>query len=319
MAHYTSALLEALAAAHPEDELRPFVPRHSRIVFGCAALFGRPRLDALTGGADVVWIPAPAPIAISPAVPYVLTIHDLSWLQRPADFTRYERLWHRLARIDRLAARAAAVVCSSAATRDDVLATFAVRPDRVHVVHAGVSAPAPAAAGPARDRPYVLAVGALEPRKAPDVLARAHALARARGLEADLVFAGRGRLAESLRGDGVHVLGHVDDLGALLRDALALVMPTYLEGFGFPPLEAALAGTPAIVSDLPVFAETLGDAALRVPPGDAAALADALLRVERDAALRAGLAARARAAAEGLTWARTTERLHPILAAAARA
>jgi glycosyltransferase involved in cell wall biosynthesis len=331
VAHYTAALLAALGRTHPETELRPFVPAdrtpnadapdgvrprgRSRLLFGAAAVFGRPRLDRLVGGADVAWIPAPAPVAVSAGVPYVLTVHDLSWLERPGDFTCYERLWHRLARIPRLARRAAAVVCDTAVTRTAVLEHWDLDGDRVHVVAPGVTAP-DTSAPPARDRPYVLAVGGLEPRKAPDVLADAHALARAQGLEADLVFAGEGRLAATLAGrDGVHVLGRVGDaeLGALYRDALALVMPSYLEGFGFPPLEAALAGTPSIVSDLAVFDETLGDAALRVPPGDPHALAAALLRIERDPALAAGLAARAREAAARLTWERAAGALHAIL------
>jgi glycosyltransferase involved in cell wall biosynthesis len=340
VAHYTAALLGALAAARPADEYRAFVPgrapladgaapgaervqvvRHrlpSRALFGPAALTGRPRLDVLAGGGDVVWIPAPAPVAVSPGVPYVLTVHDVSWLERPQDFTAYERVWHRLARIERLARGAAAVVCVSAATRDAVLRRWRLPAERVHVVHSGVTAPRTDGRA-ARDRPFFLAVGALEPRKAPDVLARAHALARADGLEADLVFAGAGRLAGGLRGDGVHVLGHVADLGPLYRDALALVMPSRLEGFGFPPLEAALAGTPAVVSDLPVFGETLGDAALRVPPADERALADALLRLERDPALRDDVARRAGAAAARLTWAGAAARLSAILRGAAGA
>jgi glycosyltransferase involved in cell wall biosynthesis len=111
----------------------------------------------------------------------------------------------------------------------------------------------------------------------------------------------------------VRVLGRVDALGALYRDATALVMPSYLEGFGFPPLEAALAGTPSIVSDLPVFAETLGDAALKVPVGDERALADALLRLERDDALRQRLARAAHERARRLTWDETARRLHEVL------
>jgi glycosyltransferase involved in cell wall biosynthesis len=244
-------------------------------------------------------------------------VHDLSWVERPQDFTAYERVWHRVARVGRLARRAAAVVCVSEATRDAVVAEWGLGADRVHVVPSGVTAPAEAAWAPRRDRPYFLFVGALEPRKAPEVLARAHALARREGLEADLVFAGAGRLAEHVRGPGVEVLGHVEALGGLYRDAIALVMPSHLEGFGFPPLEAALAGTPSIVSDLPVFAETLGHAALKVPPGDERALADALLRMERDRDLQATLATQARAAAERLTWASAAERYRAVLAEAA--
>ena len=320
MAHYTAASLAALAETHPEDEYRAVRRLPSRLAYAVAAVTGRPRLDRLAGGADVAWIPAPAPVAVSPGVPYVLSVHDLSWIERPQDFTAYERAWHRVARLERLARGAAALACVSEATRAAVLRTWDVPAERVHVVRPGVTTPA-AKSRHMRDNAarsgFFLAVGALEPRKAPDVLVRAHALARADGLRADLVFAGEGRLAPRLRGEGVRVLGRVDDLAPLYRDALALVMPSRLEGFGFPPLEAALHGTPAIVSDLPVFAETLGDAALRVPAGDERALADALLQAERDAALRERLAAQARAAAAELTWPRAAAQLHALLTRAA--
>ena len=108
VAHYTRALLAATAAAHPGDEWRCFVPgrepvdapaldnvvlvrdrRPGRAIFGAAALTGRPRLDRLLGGGmDAVWLPAPAPVALSRGVPYALTVHDVSWEARPADFTR---------------------------------------------------------------------------------------------------------------------------------------------------------------------------------------------------------------------------------------
>jgi hypothetical protein len=66
--------------------------------------------------------------------------------------------------------------------------------------------------------------------------------------------------------------------------------PARHEGFGFAPLEAALAGTPSVVADLSVYDETLGPAALRAPAGDAEAWADALMRITTDTALaqRAG-------------------------------
>jgi glycosyltransferase involved in cell wall biosynthesis len=341
VAHHTRGLLGALAARFPQDEWRAVVPGRgplevppgvdvrrtalpSRAVFGAAALAARPRLDRLAGGRrgggrpDVVWLPAPAPVALSGDVPYVLTVHDLSWLERPNDFTPYERLWHRLARVGRLARGAAAVVAVSEATAHAVRRTWGVPAE---VVYAGVeqaedaAAAAAAASLPAR---FVLAVGALEPRKAPELLVEAHRLAWARGLDADLVFAGAGRLAPRLRGEGVHVLGRIDDLAPLYARALALAMPSQLEGFGFPPLEAALHGTPSVVRDLPVYAETLGDAALRVPDATPDAWAGALLRIAADEPLRANLGARARTAARRFTWEDAAERLHAILEQAAR-
>ena len=269
----------------------------------------------LAGGADVVWLPAPAPVAVTPGVPYVLTVHDLSWLARPGDFTPYERLWHRAGRLDRLARGAAAVAVDTAAVGEEVVARWRISPSRIHVVAPGVPAPAPGPPPEGLPSRYLLFVGALEPRKAPDVLARAFARARAEGLDADLVVCGEGRLEHFTHGRGVH--RRDGPLGPLYEHALALVMPSLLEGFGFPPLEAALAGTPSVVSDLPVFRETLGDAALRVPPGDEGALAAALLRIAGDPALRARLAAAAAERARSFRWDRAAEGMHALLAKAA--
>ncbi len=335
IARYTRAMLAALARAHPDDEWRVVVPGAApvdaplallrppldgRLIFGAAAVTGRPRLDRIAGGADVAWVPAPAPVGISRDVPFVLTVHDLSWLRRPADFTPYERLWHRAARIPALARRAARVIAVSEATRAEVLAAWDLPPEKVVVVRSGPGLEPPA--GPAAthpDRPYLLAVGALEPRKAPELLARAHARARARGLRADLVFAGAGRLAGAVAGDGVRVLGAISDdqLGALYAGALALVQPALLEGFAFPPAEALVHGTPVIVADLPVHRETVGEGALRVPPGDEAALADALLRIEREPALRERLAAAGAAAVARLSWLSAARETHAVLREAA--
>jgi glycosyltransferase involved in cell wall biosynthesis len=315
VAHYTAALLAAL----PDDQVRAYAPPPAlrRPLYASAALLGRPRLDRLAGGADVVWIPAPAPVAVSRDVPYVLSVHDLSWIERPQDFTAYERAWHRVGRLERLARGAAAVLCLSEATKATVQRHWNLPDEQLHVLYPGVTRPEP---GPRKGpdplsrpdldlaRPFFLAVGALEPRKAPDLLVRAHQLARREGLEADLVFAGTGRIA--VEGDGVHALGRVEDLGPLYRDALALVMPSYLEGFGFPTAEAALAGTPSIVADLPVYDETLGVAAVRFPAGDERALADALLAVERDGAPVADVSR--------FTWERAARQLREILESVAR-
>ncbi len=340
VARYTRRMLQALGEAFPGDERVAFVPgreplpavpgttsaRHplgGRILFGAAALTGRPRLDRLAGppSPDVVWLPAPAPVSLSVGMPYVMTVHDLSWVQRPSDFTPYERAWHALGRIRRSVERASAIAASSEATRDALVGEWAIPPERIRVVHLAPGltpsgAPPPA---PVTSRPFFLAVGGLEPRKAPDLLARAFAAARTRGLDADLVFAGSGRLADALAGDGVRIIQAPgdDELAGLYRGALALVAPAWLEGFGMTPVEAAAFGTPSIVADLPVYAETLGDAAVRVPPGDEAALADALLALAGDPARRARLAAQAAENVAGLSWDRVARETRAILAEAA--
>lgn len=342
VARYLERLLEAAAASPGTADWHAVLPAGSafpggppaglrthssrlpsRVLFGLGALTGRPRLEAIAGGADVVWLPAPAPVALGRGVPLVLTVHDLSFLQRPADYTPYERLWHRAMRLDRLLTRADAIVCLAEPAAADVAARRPELAGRVTVIAPGVDRAPAAAAAPPPGLParFLLFVGALEPRKAPEVLAAAFADARARGLDAGLVVVGDGRLAGPLDAiPGVHRLPRVDDatLHALYDRALALVMPSRLEGFGLPPLEAALHGTPAVVSDLPVFAATIGDGALRVPAGDARALADALLAIAADPALRERLAAAGHAAAAPLTWERSAAALRQVMERVAR-
>jgi glycosyltransferase involved in cell wall biosynthesis len=288
VARYTRRMLEALAAGG--DDVRALVPGRapvesppgvtlrrtaapSRVLHGAGAVLGRPRLVALTGTPDITWLPAPAPVAVGG--PYVVTVHDLSWLERPQDYTGYERAWHRLLRTGRLVRGARRVVTDAAPVAAQVAERFGVT---ATVVEPGVDHRV--AAPRVHDRPYVLYVGALEPRKGLDVLAEAWARA---GLDAELLVAGEGRVAVA----GARMLGHVDDdeLHALYAGAQAVVLPSLLEGYGLSPREAAAHGVPSIVSDLPTL-QLPG--ALRVPPGDPASLAAALVALP---ALRARLVA----------------------------
>lgn len=343
VASYLRLLLGAMARHFPGDEYAVLVPGReplpdhealsepnlrrwrtrvgSRALFGSAGLLGRPATDRLLGGCDVVWMPTVAPAAVSPATPLVLTVHDLSFEHRPLDFTLYERAWHRVAQPRRLAERSERVIAVSEATRQDLLASWDLDPESVVTVLSGPGRPA--ARGPAPvglpSAPFVLAVGALEPRKRPDLLLEAHRRATARGLVANLVFAGDGPLREAVAARGAIVLGHLSDsqLEAVYARALALACPSREEGFGFTPLEALARGVPAVVADLPPLRETLGDAALRVPPGDADALADALLRLERDQELRDRLVAAGRGALERLSWDRAARATRAVLGKAA--
>ena len=337
---YTAQMLGVLAARHPDDDWVAVVPGPEpapgvlpagvqlvgspvpgRAMFAAATLAGRPRLDRLAGGADVVWLPAPAPVAVSDGVPFVLTLHDRSFEARPRDFTPYERVWQRAARPRALAARAAGIAVVSQTVHDELLhAAWPLDPSRTQVIRSGPGTIFPATTTNGHREvaaPYLLSIGALEPRKGIDVLLRAFEQA---DVAAQLVVVGEGRLASTLDGrPNVVALGRVDEvrLDGLLRHALALVHPALLEGFAFPPLEAAVRGVPSIVADLPIYAETLGDGALRVPPGDAAALAAAMTSLVGDPEVRARIGAAALEASGKLSWDRAADELRALLARAA--
>ncbi len=92
-----------------------------------------------------------------------------------------------------------------------------------------------------------------------------------------------GQIAQ-IHSDGVRMVGFVSDseLRALYEHALALVFPSFYEGFGLPPLEAMTCGCPVIISEQPALLEVCGDVALHCRADDAAA----------DHALHAGAALR---------------------------
>jgi glycogen synthase len=157
-------------------------------------------------------------------------------------------------------------------------------------------------------RPILLYVGQLKFRKGFDILARAMPRVLARYPQASFAFVGHSprqradleRIAGELGVTGaLHILGRPDpaELQRLYRAADALVFPSRYEGFGLPPLEAMAADCPVITTDVPIVNETIqdGENGLLAPYDDPAGLAETILRLLGDAALRARLIAGGRA------------------------
>jgi glycosyltransferase involved in cell wall biosynthesis len=240
-----------------------------------------------------VHAPLPSPF------PLVYQLHDASFRRHPEYFPNTTR-W-RLNLLVPLHLRSARQVTTiSEFSRRDVAAALGVRPERIRVVPGAVTVVAPrpdvANATLARlrlDRPYVLYLGNLHPRK--NVARLIDAFTRARGMTPglkrhQLVIAGArwwggGEEAEATRRAPA---GAVRWLG-LLATAQALAYPSLFEGFGLPPLEAMAVGTPVLASNVTAMPEVLDDAALLVDPLDVDAMADGLTRLLADGALVAEL------------------------------
>jgi glycosyltransferase involved in cell wall biosynthesis len=147
-------------------------------------------------------------------------------------------------------------------------------------------------------------------------------------VELTLVGAGdSGRLGERLReavrgsglGDRVKVLAGCDraSLRGHYTGARVLACPSTVESFGLPVLEAMACGTPVACSDLPVFEEIAGDAALRTPAMDPGALACSLRGLLVDDELWLKQASRGRERAAELTWDRCVRGTLEVLRLAA--
>ncbi len=253
----------------------------------------------------------------------VLTIHDLSFLRVPECADPRLR-WYLGQVVPRSVRRADFLLADSESTRGDLIELLGVPPDRVQVIYGGVDprfAPVEDAEALrrvrekyARGRPFILAVGTLEPRKNYPTLIRAFAQARqAARLPHALVIVGRkgwvyepifAAVDELSLHDDVLFPGFVPDeeLPALYSAADVLVTPSFYEGFGLPALEAMACGTPVIVSDVSSLPEVVGEAGVRIDPHDETGLAEALARVVQDSALRATLRAAGLERARQFTW-----------------
>ena len=185
--------------------------------------------------------------------------------------------------------------------------------DRITVIHPGVDTEffTPGARAPGPEFVYL---GRLQQYKQVDLILRAFAQLRGRGINARLTIAGRGprepalrRLADRLRvSDCVRFAGFVseEEKRALFRRCWANVFVSAKEGWGITNVEAAACGTPSVVSDAPGLRESVrnGETGLIVPQGDAAALAAALASLAQGAARVDELGQAARCFAEHLTW-----------------
>ncbi|MBI3792102.1 MAG: glycosyltransferase family 4 protein [Gemmatimonadetes bacterium] len=200
----------------------------------------------------------------------------------------------------------------SQSTADDLVARGIAR-ERIAVILPGIDArdltPDPTARSAT---PVIAYLGRLKAYKRVDLVIRA--FAQLGDASARLEIAGGGDHRPALEAlvrsldltERVRFLGFVsqDEKRALLRRAWVVALASPKEGWGITNLEAAACGTPVVASNSPGIRESVQDGVtgLLTPHGDVAAMAGALARFTRDAALVARMGAAARAFAEGFTW-----------------
>lgn len=257
-----------------------------------------------------------APLFVPKQTRYVVTLHDVAFLTRP-DLVPAERsapgslLAYKLL-ISLAARRADLILADTASAASDVERHISAARGKVRVLYPGTNldhSSLPQAGRLSRSlgaRDTLLFVGTLTARKNVHALLRAYSHSRAYRQRVRLVLAGPNRsvyarqseaLAHELGIDSaVTFTGPVSDeelLGWYSRTRVA-VLPSLLEGFGLPVVEAMAAGVPCVASTIGPIQEVAQDAALLVPPGDEEALAAALDRACFDAALREELVERGR-------------------------
>lgn len=303
---YIRGLLGGLTALGTNDEYVAFAPKGAPVPDGVEHIVvDAPHYSvrellivgsaANRAGLDVFH--APHYVVPFTRVPLVVTIHDLIHLHQPVR-NPAARMYARTM-LRRAVKRARRVLTVTEAVKVQLERELGARnvvvtPNGVEVAGSAVSTEGRAFLYAGNDKPHK------------NVDALVEAIARVPG--ARLVLAGA--TFDRFRGrERVDVRGFVSDeeLSTLYREAIALVLPSREEGFGLPALEAMAHGAAVITSNDAALREVTGDAALHVDASDVRALADAMLRVARDAELRAQLGARGVERARHFTWKRCAE------------
>lgn len=206
--------------------------------------------------------------------------------------------------------RADGLIAISENSRQDAVRLLRLNLDRIQVIYPGVADVYFDARATPAERPYVLYVGAIEPRKNVDMLLDAWDDSNLRR-DFDLVIAGASgwssektmaRLAS--RPAGVRYLGYVpeDELPGLTAGATAFVYPSLYEGFGLPVAQAMAAGVPVITSNASSLPEIAGEGALLVDPRSSGEIRSALEKLLTSPSLLQQLRSAARARAERYRW-----------------
>jgi len=250
------------------------------------------------------------------------TIHDLGFLRVPSSFSRFFVQRSKIL-IRGTARRADRIIVGSEYSRQDIVTTYGLPPNRVTVLPYGVDpvfyeAQLPSETELIRRRfglrfPYILCVGRLNPRKNLPALARAFARFKTIGDRPhQLVIVGKEdfettRTMEAVRaagGQDIILTGYVPeaDLPALIRGAEIFVYPSLFEGVGLPVMEAMAAGVPVITSATSSMPEIAGSAARLVDPTNEDEITAALAALADNPALREKMSVQGRNRAREFSW-----------------
>lgn len=268
-------------------------------------------------------------------VPYIVTIHDLIIHHFPTRRATtlgpikqgIKMLGYHIT-IGMAVKRAKQVIAVSQYTKDDIVKTFGIGPEKVSVTYEAADKTHEAPKRQPEDygvhKPYFLYVGNAYPHKNIEMLVRSFQDFRKTHPEYHLVLVGKKeyfyeRLEKETRNSGLaeHVVfaGFVPDgdLSLIYKNALAYVFPSKYEGFGLPPLEAMLYQVPVISSRASCLPEILGDAAIYFDPESASALTGALKEVVEDPGTRQVLMEKGQQQVARYSWSRMAQETYNVI------
>lgn len=274
----------------------------------------------------VFWGPAhKLPVLVRKNISCVVTIHDLAWRRVSWTMPFYRRITEAVL-MPLALRRADLVIAVSQSTANDIAEFYPQYKSKIRVVHLAGSMKAQynldvsITATQMPDRPYVLFVGTIEPRKNLKRLLDAFSKLPQELRESFclVIVGGNGWGKMSIQDlivafgleKSVLLLGHVNDndLARIYKNAYILAMPSLYEGFGLPILEAQSFGVPVVTSDVSSMPEVAGDGAVYVDPFDVVSIRNALQFLLSNQSERDDLSSRALVNSLRFDWDRSANR-----------
>ncbi|MSR60926.1 MAG: glycosyltransferase family 1 protein [Planctomycetes bacterium] len=274
-------------------------------------------VDDLVGGCQVYHHTHYSRLAVRAALE-VATIHDCLYL-KDADYVDAHSAARMGATARALAGRARRILVPSEFVGAEVVLHFGAWPSQITVTPLGcdhLARALPPGGYPRAKEPYVLTVSRVDNRKNHVRMLAAFERLVADGLPQRWVVAGppghgvehfERALARSPAAKRVEWRRNVSEaeLPKLYAQADLFLFASLGEGFGLPPLEAMVAGTPVVTSSITSLPEVCGDAAWYVDPSDPERIFEAARRLLREPELAAELVQKGHAQARKFTWRET--------------
>jgi glycosyltransferase involved in cell wall biosynthesis len=300
--------------SHPHLDIRyfprPDIPRLRRIGFWVGRQYLRSVVNSQTFDLfhPTYYSLIHNPIARYP-FPLVLTVHDFV-------HEKTEPNHPHVAAKHRAIAAAQAILCVSENTKQDLLSYYPLLENKITVTPLASEIDISLAFGtePVPSAPYCLFVGSRTTYKNFNGLLAAFSKVVSVNAELRLCVVGadfnlqeQAKIAEMGLTDRIHSFGQVSDrhLAKLYRCSLALVYPSFYEGFGIPPLEAMACGTAVIASNTSSLPEVVGDAGILIDPHSSLDLAEALLHLLDSSLERDRLIAKGSQRTQQFSWDKT--------------
>ena len=286
---------------------------------------------------DLVHIPTLFSVPRALPCPYVMTVHDmLEHMSRTRERSGFWRSFH-FQMTKRVLAGAARIFAVSNFTRNEIVKLFEIPSDHVEVVYNAIDERFLHGHASAADRdliarryqvtyPFLLYAGRISPHKNVVRMIEAFSALKTE-LERDQSYpdlkliiigddlSGNPDLRRTVVRSGVQhdvrFLGFVpiEVLRIFYDEAKIFVFPSLYEGFGLPPLEAMVHGTPVVTSNVSSLPEVVGNAAVLVNPENVFEIMRALHRTLMDRALRDRMKERGYVQAAKFSWETSVRRI----------